>query len=91
MTNISNQNIVGLSVVPNDFEELKRYNLAEIFEPTPKEQPKKEVKEVVKEDAKVVEEEGGEKTVEEKAVVADAEVKEEAASKDEAPAKEEGN
>ena len=29
-----------MSVVPNDYEALKRYNLAEIFDPTPKEQPK---------------------------------------------------
>ncbi|KEQ69220.1 hypothetical protein M436DRAFT_56361, partial [Aureobasidium namibiae CBS 147.97] len=33
--------ICGISVVPNDYEALKRYNLAEIFEPSPKEQPKK--------------------------------------------------
>ena len=31
------QNICGVSVVDSDFERLKRYNLAEIFEPTPKE------------------------------------------------------
>lgn len=30
-----------MSVVPDDFEELKRYNIAEIFDPTPKELPKK--------------------------------------------------
>ncbi|KAH0084662.1 hypothetical protein KCU96_g10654, partial [Aureobasidium melanogenum] len=35
--------ICGISVVPNDYETLKRYNLAEIFEPSPKEQPKKKV------------------------------------------------
>ncbi|KAI5277154.1 Nop-domain-containing protein [Aureobasidium subglaciale] len=35
--------ICGISVVPNDYDALKRYNLAEIFEPTPKEQPKKKV------------------------------------------------
>ncbi|KAL1303307.1 hypothetical protein AAFC00_006712 [Neodothiora populina] len=35
-------NVCGMSVVPSDFEELKRYNLAEIFSPTPKEQPKAE-------------------------------------------------
>jgi tRNA acetyltransferase TAN1 len=29
--------------VPNDYEALKRYNLAEIFEPSPKEQPKKKI------------------------------------------------
>lgn len=37
------QSICGISVVPNDYEALKRYNLAEIFEPSPKEQPKKKV------------------------------------------------
>ena len=31
------QNICGVSVADSDFERLKRYNLAEIFEPTPKE------------------------------------------------------
>lgn len=39
-----------MSVVPNDFEELKRYNLAEIFDPTPKEGPKP-TKEAAKEAA----------------------------------------
>lgn len=34
------QNVCGMAVVPSDFEELKRYNLAEIFDPSPKEQPK---------------------------------------------------
>lgn len=29
--------------MPNDYETLKRYNLAEIFEPSPKEQPKKKI------------------------------------------------
>jgi tRNA acetyltransferase TAN1 len=28
-----------MSVVPSDFEELKKYNLAEIFNPSPKGQP----------------------------------------------------
>lgn len=32
-----------MAVVPSDFEELKKYNLAEIYEPSPKEQPKKEI------------------------------------------------
>ncbi|GAB7356982.1 hypothetical protein MBLNU459_g7819t1 [Dothideomycetes sp. NU459] len=41
--------ICGMSVVPNDFEELKRYNLAEIFDPTPKEAPKNASKESGKE------------------------------------------
>lgn len=31
------KNICGMSVVDNSFERLKRFNLAEIFEPTPKE------------------------------------------------------
>ncbi|WPG97963.1 Hypothetical protein R9X50_00074600 [Acrodontium crateriforme] len=31
------QNICGVSVVDNNFERLKRYNVAEIFDPTPKE------------------------------------------------------
>ena len=30
------QNVCGISVVDNRFEKLKRYNLAEIFEPTAK-------------------------------------------------------
>ncbi|KAK1050749.1 hypothetical protein LTR74_016940 [Friedmanniomyces endolithicus] len=32
------QNICGISVVDDSFERLKRYNLAEIFDPTPKEE-----------------------------------------------------
>ena len=36
VTNVS-QNICGVSVVDSDFEKLKRFNLAEIFEPTPRE------------------------------------------------------
>jgi hypothetical protein len=31
------QNVCGVSVVDDSFEKLKRFNLAEIFEPTPKE------------------------------------------------------
>ena len=31
-----------MSVVPDDFEELKRYNIAEIFNPTPKEEQTKQ-------------------------------------------------
>lgn len=31
-----------MSVVPNDFEALKRYNLTEIFDPTPKDTAQKE-------------------------------------------------
>lgn len=30
------QNVCGMSVVGNDYEKLKRYNLSEIYEPTPK-------------------------------------------------------
>lgn len=46
-----------MAVVPNDFEELKRYNLAEIYNPTPKEQPKGEAgaAKEVKETAEAVE------------------------------------
>lgn len=33
------KNLCGMSVVGHDFERLKRYNLSEIYEPTPKEQP----------------------------------------------------
>lgn len=35
-TNREKQNICGVSVVGSDYDKLKRYNLAEIFEPTPK-------------------------------------------------------
>lgn len=30
------QNVCGMSVVGSDYEKLKRYNLSEIYEPTPK-------------------------------------------------------
>ncbi len=30
------QNVCGMSVVGSDFDRLKRYNLAEIYDPTPK-------------------------------------------------------
>ena len=30
------QNICGMSVVGSDFDKLKRFNLAEIYDPTPK-------------------------------------------------------
>ena len=36
------QNICGVSVVDHRFEELKRYNISEIFDPTPKEEAKVE-------------------------------------------------
>ena len=29
------QNIMGMSIVGSDYEDLKRYNIAEIYEPTP--------------------------------------------------------
>jgi len=32
---LGKQNVCGISVVPGDYEELKRYNLAEICEPSP--------------------------------------------------------
>ena len=32
------RNILGMSVVSGDFEELKRFNLAEIYDPTPRPQ-----------------------------------------------------
>lgn len=38
MADIEMQNICGASVVDHRFEELKRYNIAEIFDPTPKEE-----------------------------------------------------
>ncbi|PGH18112.1 hypothetical protein AJ79_00740 [Helicocarpus griseus UAMH5409] len=33
------QNVCGMSVVGRDYDELKRYNLSEIYEPTPKPKP----------------------------------------------------
>jgi tRNA acetyltransferase TAN1 len=44
---LSTQNICGVSVVDHRFEELKRYNISEIFDPTPKEEAVKERAEVV--------------------------------------------
>lgn len=38
------QNVCGVSVVDNSFERLKRFNISEIFDPTPKEEVKEEVK-----------------------------------------------
>lgn len=32
------QNVIGMSVVGSDYEELKRFNLMEIYSPTPKPQ-----------------------------------------------------
>ncbi len=34
------QNVCGMSVVGSDYDLLKRYNLAEIYDPTPKEREK---------------------------------------------------
>ena len=34
------QNICGVSVIDHRFEELKRYNISEIFDPTPREEAK---------------------------------------------------
>lgn len=33
------QNVIGISVVGSDYDQLKRYNLAEIYAPTPKPKP----------------------------------------------------
>ncbi|KOS46037.1 hypothetical protein ACN38_g2982 [Penicillium nordicum] len=33
------QNVVGMSVVQGDYDKLKRFNLAEIYDPSPKEEP----------------------------------------------------
>lgn len=33
------QNIIGMSVVQGDYDKLKRFNLAEIYDPSPKEEP----------------------------------------------------
>ena len=49
------RNVCGMSVVGNDYEKLKRYNLAEIYSPTPKLEPKVEP-EKDEEVAKMVEE-----------------------------------
>jgi hypothetical protein len=43
------QNICGVSVVDHRFEELKRYNISEIFDPTPKEAVKEDKAEVTAE------------------------------------------
>jgi hypothetical protein len=52
------QNICGVSVVDHRFEELKRYNISEIFDPTPKEEVKADKgdggEEAAKTDEKVV-------------------------------------
>lgn len=33
------QNVIGMSVVGSDYDKLKRFNLAEIYDPAPKPQP----------------------------------------------------
>jgi tRNA acetyltransferase TAN1 len=38
------QNTCGMSVVGSDYDQLKRYNLAEIYNPTSKENPKANAK-----------------------------------------------
>lgn len=35
----SSQNVIGMSVVQGDYDKLKRFNLAEIYDPSPKEEP----------------------------------------------------
>ncbi|THY67287.1 hypothetical protein D6C87_10305 [Aureobasidium pullulans] len=54
--------ICGISVIPNDYDALKKYNLAEIFEPTPKEQPKKKIEAPKEQPAEDVKMEVEEKT-----------------------------
>ncbi|KAJ5891831.1 uncharacterized protein N7473_008059 [Penicillium subrubescens] len=39
------QNIIGMSVVGSDYDQLKRFNLAEIYDPAPKPEPKEDSKE----------------------------------------------
>ncbi|GLI73142.1 hypothetical protein PoHVEF18_001352 [Penicillium ochrochloron] len=39
------QNIIGMSVVGSDYDQLKRFNLAEIYDPAPKPEPKDDSKE----------------------------------------------
>lgn len=57
------QSICGISVVPNDYETLKRYNLAEIFEPSPKEQPKKKIEAPKEQPVEMVKSEPDDKSV----------------------------
>lgn len=38
------QNVIGMSVVPGDYDKLKRFNLAEIYDPSPKAEPATESK-----------------------------------------------
>lgn len=48
------QHICGISVVDNDFERLKRYNISELYEPSPKEQQQQQQQEdVVKHEAEI--------------------------------------
>ena len=46
------QNICGVSVVDHRFEELKRYNISEIFDPSPKEQEAQVVEKAGDDEAK---------------------------------------
>jgi tRNA acetyltransferase TAN1 len=32
---LAGQNVIGMSVVGSDYDQLKRYNLAEIYDPAP--------------------------------------------------------
>ncbi|KAK5159200.1 hypothetical protein LTS14_002342 [Recurvomyces mirabilis] len=45
------KNVCGVSVVDNSFEQLRRFNLAEIFDPTPKEAVEEAQQEVVPQEA----------------------------------------
>ncbi|EMF09129.1 uncharacterized protein SEPMUDRAFT_151948 [Sphaerulina musiva SO2202] len=49
------QHICGISVVDNDFERLKRYNISELYEPSPKEQQQQQQQQedVVKHEAEI--------------------------------------
>ncbi|KAJ5674108.1 hypothetical protein N7462_009547 [Penicillium macrosclerotiorum] len=44
------QNVIGMSVVDSDYDQLKRFNLAEIYDPSPKPVPKETTKESLKEE-----------------------------------------
>lgn len=35
MLMLASQNVIGMSVVGSDYDQLKRYNLAEIYDPAP--------------------------------------------------------
>jgi hypothetical protein len=38
LTRLFSQNLIGISVIGSDYDKLKRFNLAEIYTPTPKPQ-----------------------------------------------------